>query len=195
MQNRSMLLKKKRKSPDIFIPLLLLWICFFMSVAMGQKNKKLMIPPVMNGGLAGLWECEHKFIEKTYGEFELLNFGNVDYSYENVSLSSKTWKLFSMGNYTQKKMQFATLARLKNYKDKILLIVFEWNPPQDTTCTHGVLFHSLLSESHVLIRTAQALGGCCDTIQISCADRNRLCATCYYNSESGVFKLDMLEEY
>jgi len=159
-----------------------------------KKGSGVKVPPLSDGGVASLWANEHEFVKHKYGPFELLNFGNTAYRIKRDTVTDKTWQLVAMGNFLPEGLQFATLARLKNKPDGTLLIVFEWNEAKDSSRTHGVFYHSYLSKPDLLIRTKQGAGGAFDTLQISCADIQRVCGKCYYDSSASRIQLKMVDK-
>ncbi len=140
------------------------------------------VPPLSKGGIAGLWYREHEFIEKQYGKFDLLNFDKVSYRIASGGLTDTTWQLTAMGNFLKSGLQYATLARLEGRLDGVLLIMFEWVDPSDTTKPHGVFYHSVLSKDQLLIRTKQGKG--IDTLEFSCADVQRRCGKLYLDEKA-----------
>ncbi len=155
-------------------------------------RKQLAVPPLSNGGIAGLWTPEHLFIESQFGPFELLSFENTEHRIKRDSITDKTWQLVAMGNYLRKGLQFATLARLKDRPDGTLLFFFEWKDAADSANVHGVFYHTFLSKDDLLIRTTQGTGGTMDTLEVSCADIQRVCGKVYYDQELKRMKLHMV---
>jgi len=153
-----------------------------------------MVPPLSDGGIASLWANEHEFIKHTYGPFELLSFSNTTHRIKRDTVTDRTWQLVAMGNFLAEGLQFATLARLKDKPDGTLLIVFEWKDIKDSTRTHGVFYHTYLSKPDLLIRTKQGAGGAFDTLQISCADIQRVCGQCYFDSSGNRMRLEMIDK-
>lgn len=183
---------KRKKSPEILVGLFCL--SALITTAASAGSKPIMVPPVGNGGLLGLWEPEHKFIDATYGPFELLNFRNAPYATKPDTLSPASWQLMSMGNYLESGLQFATLARLKNRPNGTLLILFKWKDPADTTSPHGVFYHTFLSNTALVIRTKQSSTGVLDTLEFSCADTKRACGKCWYVPGTGTMQLEMTDK-
>ena len=168
-----------RKRP--LLPLLLL----MLGSAIPAQSPPLNVPPVANGGLLGLQEQEHLFIESTYGAFELLSYANAPWAKRPTTVTPQTWKLTTMGNYLDTGLQFATLARLEAHPDGALLIVFAWKAPQDTLTGHGVLFHTFLEERTALLRTRQSGTGVRDTLEIACSETGAICARGWFDTASG----------
>lgn len=144
----------------------------------------IKVPPLSNGGIASLWVPAHEFIQKQYGPFELLNFSNAPDHIVRDSVVDGTWKLVAMGNFLDKRLQFATLAHLENQSTGTLLIMFEWPDRADSTAPHGVFHHELLGKEKLLIKTKQSKSGGLDTLEFSCADIQRTCGKCFYDTKS-----------
>jgi hypothetical protein len=143
---------------------------------------RVPVPPLAKGGIAGLWYREHDFIRAKYGDFELLNFDNVAYRMRSEGMTDTTWQLTAMGNFLREGLQFATLARLKNRPDGVLLIMFEWVDPSDTTRSHGVFHDTFLNKPQLLVRAKQSGTGHLDTLEFSCADAQRRCGKLFYDT-------------
>jgi hypothetical protein len=95
-----------------------------------------------------------------------------------------------MGNFVgEKGVQYATLARVANQSKGLLLIMFEWVDPADTTKPHGVFHHAFVGQESLLLRSKQATQGWIDTLEFSCSDLDRTCGKAYYNSASGDISL------
>ena len=152
---------------------------------------RLELPPVVNGGLMGLWYHDHTYILDTYGEFELLNYKNAGFKVTSDSLNAYAWKLFVMGDYVEKELSYATVARLKKNDKGLLLIFFRWFDPADTTKKHGVFYTTLLAKDKCLLRTKQSLGEGFDTLEISCGDLKQRCGKCYYDMTKKQMVLQM----
>jgi hypothetical protein len=151
------------------------------------------IPPLYKGGIAGLWHHDHAFIRREYGEFELLNYENVTFPVSSDSLKRSSWKLVAMGNFLNDSLQFATLARLKGRNDGLLLIMFEWTDPTDSTRSHGVFHHTFIGKESLLLRTKQSVEpGGLDSLEFSCADLDRVCGRAYYNKDAGAVSLSIV---
>ncbi len=164
------------------------------SKAKGTEGK-VPVPPLMNGGIAGLWYREHAFIEKEYGEFELLNYDNVDVEQPRDSLTARSWKLTAMGDFLPgKKIQYAALARIKGRADGTLLVMFEWTDPTDTTRSHGVFYHSFIGKNPLLVRKRQGLADAVDTLEFSCSDLERVCGRAYYREKNNSFSFDVVDK-
>ena len=158
-----------------------------------EKKGKVQVPPLSNGGVAALWFREHEFVQDEFGEFELLNYSNAGHSVARDSIKASTWKLVAMGNFLPgKAVQFATLARLKKHEGSVMLIMFEWVPPADTTRKHGVFYHTVIKKESLLLRTRQGLGGTVDTLEFSCDDLERPCGRAYY--DGGEIKLSVIDK-
>jgi hypothetical protein len=154
-----------------------------------QNAKKINVPPLSNGGIASLWYPEHAFLQKEYGEFELLNYSNTSYRVRKDSITDSTWKLVAIGNFLPEGLQYATLAKVKAHPDGALLVMFEWKDPADSTKDHGIFYRTYLSKKKVLLRTRQARVGNIDTLEFSCADIKRRCGQCFYDEQTGEMKL------
>jgi len=142
---------------------------------------KIPLPPFVDGGLTSLWYNDHKHILDIYGEFELLNYTNAGFKVSSDSLNAYAWKLFVMGDYVEKELSYATVARLKNSDKGALLIFFRWFDPADTTKKHGVYYTAFLAKDKCLLRTKQSLGEGFDTLEISCGDVKQRCGVCYFD--------------
>ncbi len=156
------------------------------------SGSSMRVPPLMNGGIAGLWFREHAYIQQQYGDFELLNLSNVGRQVKTEAGIDSSWKLVAIGNFLDSGIQYATLAKVKDTPGGTLLIMFEWTDPGDTTRAHGVFYDAFLSKDQLLIRTKQAIEGEIDTLEFSCADMERVCGRCYYHAASGAMKLRMV---
>lgn len=155
-------------------------------------SPRIPVPPLYKGGLASLWYNDHVYVQKEYGPFELLNFDNVPYADAQDTLTSKSWKLTAIGNFTNHStVQFATLARTQS--NRILLIFFEWSEASDSTRPNGVFYHTVLSKNKLLIRTKQSLTGDVDTLEFSCVDIDRRCGRCYLDKQRQQMVLDMTD--
>jgi hypothetical protein len=153
------------------------------------------LPPLVDGGVAGLWARDHQYVQDTYGPFELLNFVNTPHRIKRGTMTDKTWQLVAMGNFLPgNDLQFATLAQLKERVGGTLVIMFEWKDPADSAAGHGVFYHTFLRRSDLLIRTKQGAGGLMDTLEISCADLQRACGKCYYDSTASSVVLRMADK-
>ncbi|MBD3344517.1 MAG: hypothetical protein GF401_05600 [Chitinivibrionales bacterium] len=170
---------------------IVLLCCLVGAGVIARSSGKLPVPPFANGGITSLWAHDHEYIQKEFGEFELLSYGNIDYRVEKNGVTDTTWKVVAMGNYLQEGIQFATLARLKNRTDGILLIMFDWAEIGDSPQTNGVFYHSFIGKESLLIRTKQSSSGT-DTLEFSCADTERLCGKCYFDSTSNQMLLKMV---
>jgi len=160
-----------------------------------RTEVKIPVPPFMNGGIAGLWYREHAFIQNEYGEFELLNYGNVDAEQPRDSLTAHSWKLTAMGDFLPgKELQYAALARIKGRADGTLLVMFEWTDPTDTTRPHGVFYHSFIGKNPLLVRKKQGLDNAVDTLEFSCSDLERVCGRAYYREKSNSFAFDVVDK-
>ena len=147
-----------------------------------SRRSGMKVPPLSKGGIAGLWVPAHEFIHEHYGPFELLNFDNAPDRIVEDSLVDTRWKLVAMGNFLDRRLQFATLARVKNQSSGTLLIMFEWPERADSTAPHGVFHHELLAKDKLLLRTKQSKDGGLDTLVFSCADIQRPCGKCFYDT-------------
>jgi hypothetical protein len=173
-------------------------VCTFVLAARAADptpaSQRIPTPPLMNGGLAGLWANDHVYMEETYGEFDLLNLENSTYRIKRDSITDKTWVLFAMGDFLPKQgLQYATLGKLKNKPDGTLLCMFEWSNPDDST-GHGVIYHTFLGRNDLLLRTKQGEGGKNDTLELSCADLQRVCGKCYFDRDKEAMTLEMTNE-
>jgi hypothetical protein len=174
-----------------------LFVIILLAAPFAQEKERrkggVQVPPLYKGGIAGLWYREHEFIEKEYGKFELLNFGNVKYRIQAKGITDTTWKLTAMGNFLREGIQYATLARLKNEKmqDGVLLIMFEWVDPSDTTKEHGIFYRTFISKEQLLLRTKQSGTGKLDTLEFSCADVQRTCGKLYLDSKAAKIALNV----
>jgi hypothetical protein len=169
----------RRTAAAALFPLL-----FVSLVAQDTSNPsgRVPVPPLSKGGIASLWYREHEFIQEEYGDFDLLNFDNVAYRIRSGGMTDTTWQLTAIGNFLREGLQFATLARLKNRADGVLLIMFEWVDPSDTTRSHGVFYDTFVSKDQLLIRTKQSGVGHLDTLEFSCADAQRRCGKLFFDS-------------
>jgi len=158
-----------------------------------KESRKIPVPPLANGGIAGLWYPEHEYIQKKYGDFELLNFSNAGYDIPKDSNSTKPWKLTALGNFLPgTSVQYAALARLAQHDDGLLLIMFEWVDPTHSPKSHGVFYDSFIGKQSLVIRTRQGFNGGVDTLEFSCTDLDRLCGQAYYDS-TGTFEFNVLD--
>jgi hypothetical protein len=163
-------------------------IALFYALSFSQHSSKdtasatkIPLPPIVDGGLTSLWYNDHKHILDEYGDFELLNYKNAGFKLSSDSLNAYAWRLFVMGDYVEKELSYATVARLKNSDKGVLLVFFRWFDPTDTTKKHGVFYTTFLAKDKCLLRTKQSLGEGFDTLEISCGDLNRRCGMCYYD--------------
>lgn len=165
----------------------ILAVVFILFVGSYSQNStssmKVQLPPFSHGGIMSLWYDDHKFLMKEYGEFDLLNYKNTDFALSRDSISAYNWKLFVMGNYINKDLSYATLARVKNLTDGLLLVMFQWHEPTDTTKKHGVFFQTFIGKKKLLLRTKQSLSGGVDTLELSCGDLKKRCGVCYYDDK------------
>lgn len=169
-------------------------VCFVLSVlfvvlsaidaAETPAAKSIPAPPLMRGGFAGLWEFDHIFIARTYGEFDLLHWGSVSPGLKTDSTASRGWQLTAMGNFSSGDMQYATFARVKTRPDSLLLIVFAWKDAVDSL-SHGILLHTMLPMREALLKTTQGPGGLRDTVHIWRADSRAAWGACYFDDTAG----------
>ncbi|MFP4416192.1 MAG: hypothetical protein ACOC41_07615 [Chitinivibrionales bacterium] len=179
------------RTPTVLAFVVLFLVVPIVSETQEKNRSKIPVPPLQKGGIAGLWYREHEFIQEKYGPFELLNFDNVSWRMKKGTGSDMSWRLVAMGNFLPDALQYATLARAENHPDNILLIMFEWVPPSDTTRPHGVFYHTLLSKNQLLLRTKQSESGI-DTLQFSCADVQRVCGQAFYDNVSRSVRLEIV---
>ena len=154
-----------------------------------STGMQVPLPPLTHGGLTSLWYHDHKFILDEYGEFELLNYKNAGFSFQEDSITAYSWKMLAMGDFLDKEVSYATLARVKNNDNGILLIMFRWVDPKDST--HGVFYRTFIGKDRLLLRTKQCTTGGVDTLEISCGDLKRRCAKCFYDPKKKEMVLEM----
>lgn len=178
------------------IPAFMLFLCLF-SFAQEKKSSSSMripLPPLINGGISSLWYDDHKFIQSEYGEFELLNYKNVGFEISKDSLSAHSWRLLAMGDFIEKEVSYATLARVKGNDKGILLIFFRWHNPSDSSRTQGVFYRAFIGKDKLLLRTKQSITGGVDTLEFSCGDLIRKCGKCYFNEKQRQMVLEMTDK-
>ncbi len=182
----------------IFVPVYVLFFCMLSFAeekqADSKSSMKVPLPPFSNGGILSLWYHDHKFILEEYGEFDLLNYNNVGFDMSRDSLSAYSWKLVAMGDFISKEVSYATLARVKKNDKGILLILFQWHDPSDSSKTHGVYYRTFIDKNKLLLRTKQSTTGAVDTLEISCGDLYNRCGKCYFDKEKGQMILDMADK-
>lgn len=178
--------------------LFFIWIitaCCCIGAQESSDSVLLKLPPLINGGIAGLWHNDHSFIEKEYGPFEPLNFSTANQPAQKEKASAGGWALFTMGNFLLgKELQFATLASVKNLPEGTLLIMFEWVDPSNTEKTNGVFHHTFIGKENLLIRTKQAVSGGVDTLEFSCSDLARPCGKAFFDTTSGSIRLSIVDK-
>jgi hypothetical protein len=152
------------------------------------------LPPLTNGGLTSLWYDEHKYLDKEYGEFELLNYGNSGFKTRRDSLTAYSWQLVAMGDFVEKSVSYATLARVRNHPGGLLLIMFKWHDPADTARAHGIYFQTFIGKEKLLLRTKQCTTGGVDTLEISCGDLKRSCGKCWFDPQVREMVVEMAEK-
>lgn len=158
---------------------------FAATIARGESSAKLPLPPFSNGGIRGLWAQDHEYIQKKFGTFELLDYSDFEYRVRREGMTDTTWKLVAMGNFLPKGIQFATLARLQNRSDGLLLIMFDWLTLEEAKQSTGVFYTSFLSKEKLLLRTKQTtVDSGTDTLLVSCGDTESLCGKAYFDSKS-----------
>jgi len=162
---------------------------FWAHTATGESGGEVKLPPLSNGGIAGLWASQHRHILDKFGDFELLNNDNVPFTVATDDMSDTAWKLVAFGNYLPKGIQFATLARCREHRNGLLLIMFEWIEPADTSSYSGVFFTSFLGSDTLLIRNKQGITGELDTLEFSCEDGKPRCGIYFYNKDTGTMSL------
>lgn len=183
--------------------IMLLIVMIFYSVGFSQENvedssssslssMRVPLPPVVYGGLTSLWYHDHKFLLDEYGEFELLNYKNAGFKTSRDSLSAYSWEPFVMGDFVEKEVSYATIARIKNNDKGLLLLFFRWIDPTDSTRTHGIFFRTFIGRDKLLLRTKQCLTGGVDTLEISCGDLKQICGKCYFDNKKAEMVLEMV---
>ncbi len=181
----------------LFTTLLLLGyaVSFTEEKKKSPSPNKIPLPPLSQGGLLSLWYHDHKFIQKEYGDFELMNYKNSGFKTKQDSLTANSWKLLAIGDFLTKELSYATLARVKNKDRGLLLIFFKWHDPSiDSSRTHGIFYRTYLSSDKVLLRTKQCTTGGVDTLEIACDDLKQKSGKCYYDSSKGVMVLKMTDK-
>jgi hypothetical protein len=174
---------------------LLCSICFAQEKTKKSASSEIIpLPPVMGGGLSSLWYHDHKFIKEEYGDFELLHYKNAGFKDRQDSLTALSWTLFTMGDFLTKEVSYATLARVKGKDQGILLLMFKWHDPKDTSRTHGIFYRTFIGKDKLLLRTKQCTTGGVDTLEISCGDLQRRCGQCYYDPKQSKMVLDIIEK-
>ncbi len=178
--------------------MILLLLCL---PTISQKNSEkkstamlVPLPPVANGGLSSLWYHDHKFILDEYGKFDLLNYKNAGFKGNTDSLTALSWKMLAMGDFLRKDVSYATLARVKNRPDGILLIMFQWHDPTDSSRLHGVHYKTFIGKEKLLLRTKQCTTGGVDTLEFSCGDLKRRCGLCYFDGKKGKMVLKITDK-
>ena len=178
------------------IILLLVVIIYSMSYSQEETKKpstsmKVPLPPVVDGGLTSLWYHDHKFLLDEYGEFELLNYKNAGFETSRDSLSASSWMPFVIGDFVEKEVSYATLARVKNNDKGLLLIFFRWIEPSDSSLTNGVFYRTFIEKDKLLLRAKQCTTGGVDTLEISCGDLKHGCGKCYFDNKKAEMVLEM----
>jgi hypothetical protein len=177
-----------------FFTLALTATCLAIVAGDLKSTGNVPLPPLSKGGIASLWYREHTFIQEEYGDFKLLDYDNCSFPVEKERVARSTWKLVAMGNFvSEKSVQYATLARVANQPEGVLLIMFEWVDPADTSRPHGVFHHTFVGQESLLIRTKQASEGWVDTLEFSCSDLDRVCGKAYYNTANGAISLAIVD--
>ncbi len=162
-----------------------------------QKKSTAMqvpLPPLSHGGLTSLWYHDHKFLLDEYGEFELLNYKTAGFTGPQDSITAYSWKMLAIGDFLEKSISYATLARVKNNDKGILLIMFRWVDPADSTRAHGVFYRTFIGKDKLLLRVKQCTTGGVDTLEISCSDLKRRCAKCFYDTKKGQMVLETVDK-
>ena len=160
----------------------------------GTEKGSLPLPPMRNGGIVDLWEHDHEYIKGQFGQFELLNRDNVSFRMKTEGVADTTWKLAAIGNFLPGSIQYATLARRKGRDDGVLLLMFRWVSPDDSSSPHGVFYDAVIGKDALLIRTKQGIETPVDTLELSCSDTERLCAKCFFDSTSHQMILRMVDK-
>ena len=156
-----------------------------------STSMKVPLPPVIAGGLTSLWYHDHKFLLDEYGEFELLNYKNAGFKTSRDSLSAYSWEPFVIGDFVEKEISYATIARIKNSDKGLLLLFFRWIEPSDSTRTHGIFYRTFIGKDKLLLRTKQCTTGGVDTLEISCGDLKQICGKCYFDNKKAEMVLEM----
>ena len=179
--------------------IILLLVVLVYSVGFSQEKTKkpstamkVPLPPVVTGGLTSLWYHDHKFLLDEYGEFELLNYKNAGFKTSRDSLSAYSWDPFVMGDFVEKEISYATIARIKNNDKGLLLLFFRWIEPSDSTRTHGIFYRTFIGKDKLLLRTKQCTTGGVDTLEISCGDLRQVCGKCYFDNKKAEMVLEMV---
>jgi hypothetical protein len=159
-----------------------------------STDMQVPLPPLSHGGLTSLWYHDHKFILDEYGEFEPLNYKTAGFSKLKDSITAYSWNMLAMGDFLEKSVSYATLARVKNSDKGILLIMFRWVDPTDPAQAHGVFYRTFIGKDQLLLRTKQCTTGGVDTLEISCGDLTRRCAKCFYDPKKGEMVLEMTDK-
>lgn len=159
-----------------------------------SSSMRVPLPPLSSGGLSSLWYHDHKFILDEYGEFELLNYKNVGFAVAEDSLTAYSWTPLAMGDFVEKEVSYATLARVKDKNKGILLILFRWHDPSDSSRAHGVYYKTFIGKDKLLLRTKQCTTGGVDTLEISCGDLKRRCGKCYFDKSKENMVLEMVDK-
>jgi hypothetical protein len=170
-----------------YLVITLLFLILSINITAQEKqnptipSKPVPLPPLSHGGLMGLWYHDHVFVAKEFGEFELLNFKNLGYMFDRELVTKNSWKLFVLGNFIDKGISYATLARLKNRSTGYLLLFFKWPDSKDTTQTHGVFHTVFLNQEKSLLRTVQSTSGDLDTLEVACPGLDSCCIKFFYD--------------
>jgi hypothetical protein len=146
----------------------------------GRTSKKLALPPMVDGGIAGFPRAHHTWLEERFGEYRLCTHENTPYAADKAR-DADAWELVEMGRFTPDgTLRFATLARIANRDDGVLLIIFSWG---DTATEVGPLtYYNFLGEDEVLLHTAQGVGETVDTLLYTCKKApDTWCGRVYYS--------------
>lgn len=168
---------------------LLLAVLFFAGMGCRAQNMtdssnsalQVPLPPLSFGNVSSLWYDDHRHVMKQYGDFDLVNVNNTRIPLDSLSSVSTGWKFLAIGNFLDKGLHYATVARPKNNPSSTIIIMFRWKSPEDTAAANGVFFTTLLNTDKVMLRTKQCHYGKFDTLEISCADIKQVCNRCYYD--------------
>jgi hypothetical protein len=181
--------------------IVLLFVVLVYSVGFSQEEKKkpstamkVPLPPVVAGGLTSLWYHDHKFLLDEYGEFELLNYKNAGFKSSRDSITAYSWEPFVLGDFVEKEVSYATIARIKNSDKGLLLLFFRWIEPSDSTQTNGIFYRTFIAKDKLLLRTKQCTTGGVDTLEISCGDLKERCGKCYFDNKKAEMVLEMVSK-
>lgn len=146
------------------------------------EKTSLGVPPLVKGGIAGFAPAHHRYLTEHLGTYHPLNHDNSPYATVHHN-DKNSGELVEMGRFDPSgELLFATLVRVKERSDGILLVIFSWS---DTT--EPVRYYNFIDARQVLLSTVQGIGSNVDTLRYSCSRNGDWCGQVYYSQTQHSF--------